>query len=116
MQKKRKETRTYADRAEYLKKASLNRRAQLRQRAREYRGGKCILCAYDRCQRALVFHHVHPEDKEFGIAYKGLNRTWEKIKKEIDKCVLLCSNCHMEVHDGISHIPERIIKELRRTE
>lgn len=101
----RKETRTYADRAEYLKKAVAKRRAKLRQMARDYKGGKCVVCGYDRCQRALSFHHIDPQMKEFGLSVKGLTRSWEKIRKEIDKCVLLCANCHMEVHDGITQLP-----------
>ena len=102
---KRKETRTYADRAEYLKAASARRRIKLRQMARDYKGGKCMICGYNRCQRTLVFHHLNPNKKDFGISYKGLNRSWEKIRNEIEKCVLLCANCHTEVHEGITQLP-----------
>ncbi|MDP3999048.1 MAG: hypothetical protein Q8P76_00435 [bacterium] len=100
--------RTYADRAEYLRKAVSKRRKKLREMAREYKGGKCILCGYKKCARALSFHHKNPKIKEFGLSVKGLTRSWEKIKAEIDKCVLLCANCHMEVHDGISQLPKEI--------
>jgi 5-methylcytosine-specific restriction endonuclease McrA len=103
--KKRKETRTYADRKEYMKKAVIKRRKKLRQMALEYGGGKCIVCKYDKCKRALGFHHLDPKKKEFGISSKGITRSWEKTRKEIDKCVLLCANCHMEVHEGITQLP-----------
>lgn len=63
------------------------------------------MCGYKKCTRALVFHHLDPKKKEFGLSERGLTRSWEKIKLEIDKCVLLCANCHMEIHDGISQLP-----------
>ena len=99
------DTRTYADRAEYLKRAVAQRRRDLRDRAIQYAGGKCVLCSYSKCKRALSFHHLDSSKKEFGLSEKGLTRSWEKIKEELDKCILLCSNCHMEVHDGITQLP-----------
>lgn len=111
--KKRKETRTYADRKEYMKKAVIKRRKKLRQMALEYGGGKCIVCKYDKCKRALGFHHLDPKKKEFGISSKGITRSWEKTRKEIDKCVLLCANCHMEVHEGITQLPTEMQVEER---
>jgi hypothetical protein len=103
---KKRETRTYADRAKYLREAVSRRRKRLRDMAREYKGGKCALCDYRRCQRALSFHHIDPKKKDFGLSSRGLTRSWDKIKEEIDKCVLLCANCHMEVHDGITQLPK----------
>lgn len=97
--------RTYADRAEYLRKAVAKRRQRLRQMAREYKGGKCVLCGYQRCPAALEFHHPIPGEKDFAISVRGLTRSWERIKVEIDKCVLVCANCHREIHAGISQLP-----------
>ena len=71
----------------------------------EYKGGECVICGYNKCSRALCFHHVNPEDKSFGISANGFTRSWEKTKNELDKCVLLCSNCHMEFHEGIVKLP-----------
>lgn len=85
--------------------AVTKRRKRLRDMAREYKGGKCIVCGYKKCQRALSFHHLNSKEKEFGLSSKGLTRSWERIKKEIDKCVLVCANCHMEIHDGITQLP-----------
>ena len=82
------------------------RRKKLREMARDYKGGSCMVCGYNKCQRALSFHHLNPKEKDFDLSSRGLTRSWERIKKEIDKCVLLCSNCHMEVHDGITQLPK----------
>lgn len=70
----------------------------MKSKAVAYLGGKCALCGYSRCNAAMQFHHLY--DKKFGISEKGLSRSWERIKLELDKCLLLCSNCHAEV--GVS--------------
>lgn len=93
--------RIYSDRAAYMVNAVKKRRIKLRQMARAYKGDKCEICGYDTCARALSFHHLDPKKKEFGISDKGLTRSWEKIKAELDKCILVCANCHMEIHEGI---------------
>lgn len=102
------DTRTYADRAEYNKAAVSKRRKKLREMARQYKGNKCAICGYNKCGRALSFHHKDPSKKNFGISMNGLTRAWSKIMVELDNCVLLCSNCHMEVHDGITQLPVEI--------
>jgi hypothetical protein len=79
------------------------RRIKLKNQAVEYKGSRCLLCGYSKCIDALVFHHIVPEEKEFGIANKYC-LSWESLKKEIDKCALLCANCHSEVHAGIAQI------------
>lgn len=101
----RKETRTYADRAEYMKLAVIKRRKKVRDMALEYKGGCCQICKYSRSKRALSFHHVNPATKEFGISYRGFTRSWDKTKAELDKCILLCMNCHMEIHEGLAKLP-----------
>lgn len=73
------------------------RRDKIKIMAVEYLGGKCVKCGYNKYVGALEFHHVDG-NKDFGIAAKGYTRSWEKIKKELDKCILLCSNCHREIH------------------
>lgn len=101
MPQKRIEKRTYRDRAEYLKKAVAKRRQKLKVMVIEYKGGKCIVCGYKNYVGALDLHHVDGSTKEFGLSMQGLTRSWEKTKNEADKCVLLCANCHREVHGGI---------------
>lgn len=67
----------------------------------EHKGGKCCLCGYDDYQGALEFHHLDARKKDFGLGTDGLTRSWARTKKELDKCILVCSNCHKEVHGGI---------------
>lgn len=78
------------------------RRDKLKLLSIQYKGSKCAICGYDKCIEALEFHHIDPNKKEFGIAAKGYTRSFEKIKKELDKCVLLCANCHREIHSNMN--------------
>lgn len=62
-------------------------------------GGKCSRCGYNENMAALSFHHINPEEKEFELTSRSFGRyTLEKIENEIKKCVLLCLNCHCEIH------------------
>lgn len=74
------------------------RRKKIKSLAIEYKGGKCEKCNYNKCVDALDFHHKFDEKKEFGIGQCGHSRSWSKVKVELDKCLLLCSNCHREEH------------------
>lgn len=67
-----------------------------------YKGGRCERCGYNKCNRALEFHHMDPSIKEFGIS-TNINRNIDELKAEVDKCILLCSNCHAEVHDELEN-------------
>lgn len=77
-----------------------NRIQKLKKMSVDYLGGKCIRCGYDKSIWALEFHHKNPTDKDFTISNYG-TRSWEKLKNEIDKCILVCSNCHREIHEEI---------------
>jgi 5-methylcytosine-specific restriction endonuclease McrA len=77
------------------------RRKKLKQLAIEYKGGKCSVCGYDRYIGALNFHHQNPKEKDFGLSARGFTHSWEKTKIELDKCILICSNCHAELHDKL---------------
>jgi hypothetical protein len=83
------------------KEYHVKRRKDIKKELVEYKGGCCIVCGYNKSLRSLHFHHLDPSKKDFSISRKwdklGLN---ESVKKELDKCVLLCANCHGEVHDG----------------
>jgi hypothetical protein len=81
--------------------AVIKRRKDLKQKAINYKGGKCEICGYDRCNQALQFHHLDPSKKDFGISAHGFTRSWDKVKSEIDKCILVCGNCHSEIHSGM---------------
>lgn len=71
-------------------------------KAIEHKGGKCqvINCGYDKSVYSLSFHHINPEEKDFEIA--SSNKSWDFIKSELDKCILVCNNCHAEIHDEIN--------------
>lgn len=62
----------------------------------EYKGGKCIRCGYNKYSGALEFHHRNPDEKEFNLS-QFRNSALERLIKEVDKCDLLCANCHREV-------------------
>lgn len=70
-----------------------------KEKAVKYLGSKCFLCGYNRYLGALQFHHIDPSTKSFNIS--GRTICWEKLQKELDKCVLLCANCHAEVESGL---------------
>lgn len=92
----------------------------------EYKGGKCIVCGYNKpVPSAYVFHHRDPSKKDFGLG-TGDTRSWTRLVKEVDKCDLVCTRCHVEIHDEeYSRVRERTIveadkrivriKELRRS-
>lgn len=63
----------------------------------EYLGGKCISCGYNKYYGALEFHHRDPAEKDYSWVKLRL-RSWDSITTELDKCDLLCANCHREYH------------------
>jgi hypothetical protein len=77
--------------------ASIKRQQQNKINAVIYKGGKCTICGYDKCMNSLDFHHLDPEQKEFSIS-NHKNKSLENIKDELDKCILVCRNCHGELH------------------
>lgn len=81
--------------------AVTKRRKLLKVMAIEYKGGKCIRCGYSKCHASLAFHHLDPAHKDFAIGHKGYTRSWESVKRELDKCVLVCNNCHGEIHEEL---------------
>lgn len=70
-------------------------------------GGKCVCCGYDKCSWALVLHHLDPNEKDFHLGSIRANSiSWNRITNELKKCILVCHNCHTEIHYGIRDIPE----------
>ena len=64
------------------------------------KGGKCEKCGYDKNISALEFHHLDPNAKKFNLDSRKLsNTTRDKILEELDKCILVCANCHRELHN-----------------
>ncbi|TSC94193.1 MAG: HNH endonuclease [Candidatus Berkelbacteria bacterium Licking1014_85] len=105
------EKRKYADRREYNIAAVAKRRKKIKEMAIEYKGGKCYFCGYNKYIGAFDFHHL--QKKSFGLSTKGMTRSWDKTKKEIDKCLLLCANCHRELHANILQLPAEMLDDKR---
>lgn len=71
-------------------------------------GGCCQVCGYDKCNDSLAFHHIDPTKKDFTFSKVRANPTsWVKIVSELKKCILVCHNCHSEIHAGVSSIPDK---------
>lgn len=66
-----------------------------------YKGGKCEKCGYNKCLSALEFHHLNPKEKDFGLS-DNLTKDFNLLKREVDKCILVCSNCHKEIHEELN--------------
>lgn len=64
-------------------------------------GGKCSICGYDRCLYALDFHHLDPDKKDKAVCNLLSSKSFKAAAAESKRCVLLCSNCHRELHDGL---------------
>ena len=63
----------------------------------DFLGGKCSNCGYNKCGAALELHHK-TSDKNKNVAQLIESFSKEKVLKEIKKCILLCANCHRELH------------------
>ena len=79
------------------KQNTLAKNEKIKEEAVEYLGGKCKRCNFNELESALIFHHLDPFDKQYEIStYMSRGVRW--LKPELDKCVLLCKNCHEVVH------------------
>lgn len=72
-------------------------RQKVKEKAIAYKGSRCEKCGYNKCNWAFDFHHLDKTKKNFSIA-QYLTISWEKVKKELDKCIMVCANCHRELH------------------
>lgn len=61
-------------------------------------GGKCSICGYDKCINALEFHHIDEKTKKHSPSYIIMRKSWDVVREELEKCILVCSNCHREIH------------------
>ncbi len=80
------------------RKSKNNKNNNLKKWAVDLLGGKCKICGYQKNIGSLDFHHLDPSRKDFGIANK---KSKLKIQQEIKKCILVCKNCHGEIHAGL---------------
>ena len=87
--------RTSTTRVKAQKNRGLARKPELVKAA----GGRCVLCGYNRNLAALTFHHVGADEKSFKLDMRSLsNRRLEVIRAKVEKCILMCQNCHAELH------------------
>lgn len=73
-------------------------RRLVKQWALDYKGHQCCICGYNKCDAALEFHHRDPSKKDFIISDNNMSLNWPIIQQELDKCDLVCANCHREIH------------------
>ena len=89
--------RYYEKNKEKVYQRKIDRRKRLKEEAIEIAGGKCKICGYNKCVSALEFHH-NQENKEDNVSTLLKNESRQKLLKEAGKCILLCANCHRELH------------------
>ena len=77
-----------------------NFRIRLKERIVYVMGDSCQCCGYDRLNSALELHHLNSQEKEFTLG-QNTNISWNSAKEEIQKCILVCANCHREIHAGL---------------
>lgn len=90
--------RTHAYCRPCLYRYQVDRWIQRKVKAVAYKGGKCKICGYNKNHAALGFHHRDSSTKDFEWTKLRL-RSWKRIIEELDKCDLVCSNCHAEIHN-----------------
>jgi hypothetical protein len=74
-----------------------------KQKLVDMKGGCCKSCGYNKCLRALTFHHRDPSTKQFTLEMRSIRGLgWETVLKEAEKCDLYCHNCHQEIEDEIA--------------
>lgn len=86
------------------------------------KGGKCSICGYNKNITSLCFHHLDPKNKDFSIQFRGLYSIeyFKKVLIELEKCILVCHNCHNELHhprgnlESILDINEDYLKPRHR--
>jgi hypothetical protein len=89
-------------------------RRETKRRAIESFGGVCLACSSAYAPAALEFHHPNASKKEFAISDDGIYRSWEKVQKELQNCVMLCANCHAEIHAGVRVLNPALPSALER--
>ena len=86
-------------RKQQIKDGVKRRRQKIRRTLLEEHGGRCSKCGYDKCEAALEFHHLDPEGKDFTLA--TTSKSLAAIREEAKKCILVCANCHRELHNAL---------------
>ena len=84
-------------------KRIIEKTVEAKQRAVDYMGGCCSVCGYDKCIRAIEFHHLDPSLKTEDCHKRFKNWGFERQKKELENCIIVCANCHREIHSADGH-------------
>ena len=92
---------------------TLGRQRDFKQQCVDYKGGECQCCGYNKCNRALEFHHIDPKTKKFAIS-QYIKSDGYSLIEELDKCILVCSNCHREIHAGYIDLDKQNISNLQK--
>jgi hypothetical protein len=82
---------------------AMKREKDGKKQAVEYMGGCCSVCGYDRCIRALEFHHLEPDKKTKDFEKRFKVWSFKRQKTELENCIIVCSNCHREIHSKEEH-------------
>lgn len=93
--------------------AVLRRRRKVKAILAQEAGARCCICGYDRYIGALEFHHLDPDDKRMQMSGHGVTLALATARREAQKCVLLCSNCHAEVENGVTSVPGKVTSNGR---
>ena len=90
------------------------RKTEVTKKVQSIVGKSCWKCKYDTCWRNICFHHVYPALKLFSLSTREYMLKWERVYEEMRKCILLCHNCHGEVHEGLisSEFVEKMYNEF----
>ncbi|MDQ2950788.1 MAG: hypothetical protein M3R54_00835 [Chloroflexota bacterium] len=89
------------------KQVEFRRRTKLR--AVRLHGATCYACDGGFPPPVFEFHHWDGKTKEFGVAARGVTRPWDDVVSELAKCVMLCANCHREVHAGVRELDDGLL-------
>jgi hypothetical protein len=86
-------------------------RRRRKARAVAYMGSCCQGCGINDLPAIFEFHHWDARQKEFGFSERGIPRAWKKMITELQKCVMLCVNCHREVHAGVRELDRGLAED-----
>ena len=90
------------------------RRTELKFKAFQYKGAVCEMCGFKGLPACFDFHHLDPTTKTFAISNDPHTRSWDRVREEIDKCQLLCANCHRKVEFEKTMFAKTFIAELMK--
>ena len=91
-------------------KITYEKQLQRKRDAVEYKGGKCCVCGYNKYVGAMDFHHLDPATKDYNIS-RLTTYSIDIMKTELDKCMLLCRNCHAEIHHGLVDLTKLVVQQ-----